>query len=359
MVELFAIRDQIDPDPPYQRISVWNLEKKRLFIDSVLNKVDIPKIYLHELPRSNNGSQRHRYSIIDGKQRILALWEFMSNKIRLANDFEFFDVPEVRAGGATYDQLLAKFPVLRGRFDSFDVPIVIVRAENERVVEDLFSRLNVAVPLSAPEYRNALGGPLPLAIRRLAKERLLGRYVTISKARYQHFDLAAKFLYLTRYKGFNSTKKENLNRFVTDTRDAHLRKEEWASWDSVDQLESEALLILKGMRSLFKEGDPLLGSQGRITLYFHMFRLLQANDWEVSYSRNELSHFKVQIDYARRKSQRMANGSGESLSSTETLLLDFDREKQSINDGGALRRQYGLMRQYFRSAWEIDFPDPD
>jgi uncharacterized protein with ParB-like and HNH nuclease domain len=36
----------INPNPTYQRSAVWKPNQKRLLIDSILRKIDIPKLYL-------------------------------------------------------------------------------------------------------------------------------------------------------------------------------------------------------------------------------------------------------------------------------------------------------------------------
>lgn len=59
----------------------------------------------------------------------------------------------------------------------------------------MFSRLNEAVALNAAEKRNALGGPAPKAIRRVAMFPFFTKKLNISNKQYQHRDLAAKFLY--------------------------------------------------------------------------------------------------------------------------------------------------------------------
>ena len=55
VLELFEQRDLIDIDPPYQRLSRWDEANQRLFIDSIINGVDIPKAYFHENPLSLKG----------------------------------------------------------------------------------------------------------------------------------------------------------------------------------------------------------------------------------------------------------------------------------------------------------------
>ena len=51
---------------------VWSTEKKQLFLDSLFNGFDIPKIYLHDL-RGND--PRYDFAVIDGKQRLHAIWD--------------------------------------------------------------------------------------------------------------------------------------------------------------------------------------------------------------------------------------------------------------------------------------------
>ena len=93
-----------------------------------------------------------------------------------------------------YTELGRKFPILKIKFDSYDLAIVSVYTEDIELIEDMFSRLNEAVPLSAAEKRNALGGKMPVAIRSLGREDFLKRRLPFKNTRYRHFDLACKFL---------------------------------------------------------------------------------------------------------------------------------------------------------------------
>ena len=60
-------------NPEYQRGVVWDDTQIRMFLDSVLRRHYMPLIYLRELPGN-------RYEIIDGQQRINALWGFIYDK---------------------------------------------------------------------------------------------------------------------------------------------------------------------------------------------------------------------------------------------------------------------------------------
>ena len=62
--------------PTYQGYGgVWRLEQEQLLIDSVLRKIDIPKIYLREIKQNP-----YKYEVVDGQQRIRALLRFMNDE---------------------------------------------------------------------------------------------------------------------------------------------------------------------------------------------------------------------------------------------------------------------------------------
>ena len=135
ILQLYEWKDQIDLDPPYQRLSIWDPQKRQRFIDSVINGFDIPKLYFHQLSPTSGQTNKYKYAVIDGKQRILALWEFKSNRLPLAEDFVFFEDETIHAAGAKYEELMAKYPRLRARFDSFDVPITVVQTDDTNFIE--------------------------------------------------------------------------------------------------------------------------------------------------------------------------------------------------------------------------------
>lgn len=83
----------------------------------------------------------------------------MDGRLKLANDFEFLHDTTMNASGLSYDELLLKFPTMRSSFDMTNLPIMVMRAEDEVIIEGLFTRLNEAAALTAPEKRNAFGGP--------------------------------------------------------------------------------------------------------------------------------------------------------------------------------------------------------
>lgn len=190
-------RSAIDQDPPYQREgAVWSLDKQQLFIDSLLNGYDVPKIYLHDL----RGEQPTPvYAIVDGKQRLTTIWGYLDDGFALAADFriEPGHLPDLPAGAVApvgalrFSQLDPHWQrVLTGTFLS----VVLIRDATEEDIEDLFSRLNNGEALTPPERRNALGGDMVRLIREVARHPVFTECLPFPNARLQHHELAARVL---------------------------------------------------------------------------------------------------------------------------------------------------------------------
>jgi hypothetical protein len=69
-------RDRLDMDPPYQRRSVWNQAFKDYFIDTILLSYPAPAIFLYEEITPEGVASYH---VVDGKQRLTAIFEFVDN----------------------------------------------------------------------------------------------------------------------------------------------------------------------------------------------------------------------------------------------------------------------------------------
>jgi len=63
---------RIDLDADYQREKIWSTKQQEDLLDSIINDIDIPKIYLVEA----KDSRQYDYECIDGKQRMTTLLRF-------------------------------------------------------------------------------------------------------------------------------------------------------------------------------------------------------------------------------------------------------------------------------------------
>lgn len=340
-----ADRHLIHESPDYQRASdVWTQDKAQLLIDSILNGYDVPKIYFHEfVPMKTIDGRQYKFSIIDGRQRLQAIWGFINGDFPLARDFEYLNDPTVKAGGLTYSELGVKFPRLKVQFDGTSLTVVTIQTDDIEIIEDMFSRLNEAVPLNAAEKRNAFGGPLPSAVRELADTPFFKDRVPFKNARYRYLDLATKFLYFEHVNGITDTKKAYLDKFFKNFHDQ--------PQTTVDDLLDKSKEVLAKMASVFINNDPLIKAVGMITLFYLVFREAMAEGWADEILRSKIEAFEKQ-----RMDNRAAAEKNEGEANYE--LLEFDRLSQSPNDAVALRYRYRVFRKYLAHPIQTDADNP-
>jgi hypothetical protein len=332
-----AKRNAIEVDPSYQREGdVWTHEKRQLLIDSIRNGFDLPKLYFHRFAKpKDKGTQRAiEYAIIDGRQRLETIWHFVDDKFPLADDFKFYEESKVKAGGLTYSDLAKEYPALKMRFDARTLPIMVVETDDLDLIEEMFSRLNEAVPLNAAEKRNAFGGPMAKAIRDVAEHSFFESCVAFSDKRYQHREVAVKFLYLERETNIVDTKKVYLDRFVRDYKGKSSR--------SVQSLVKAVEQVLERMSKVFGQDDKLLRSQSMAVIYFLIFKNCNTDKWFTKLSRKTL----LQFDELRSKNRESAE---DDITEAKYDLLEFDRMSvQGTNDALSVKYRFDTMREYLR-----------
>ncbi len=341
LLVVYSDRDEILLDPDYQRLGgIWTHEKRQLLLDSLLNGFDVPKLYFHEFvpPQGTVGNMRYRYAIIDGKQRLQTIWAFIDGKISLANDFKYLRDDSVDAAGLDYSNLAKKHPRVKQRFDATPLDIVTIRTSDIELIEDMFSRLNEAVPLNAPEKRNALGGPLPEAIRRVGRHDFFARKIPFSDRRYRHRDLAAKFLYLEFVGQIANTKKATLDDFVRKFKRWRARGSPRATGEQIERLVGNCEATLGLMSGEFGVDDRLLRQVGMVTLYYHLFRNVRLG--AVSrVSRPML----IAFEEARKANRYLVEEKGEANNRIDTGLVEFDQHAQTPNDAYAIRIRLQIL----------------
>lgn len=325
-------RARVRIDPPYQRQGeVWSRSKQQLLIDSILNEFDIPKIYVHEHGPIDVDGRECTFSLIDGRQRLEAIWDFMDGKFALPSDFKTLADGSDAGHGMTYTELLEEEPDLAAQFTATQIDIMLVDTDDIELVEEMFSRLNEAVPLNAAEKRNGRGGPLRAAVRQLCETAFFRDKLPFTNTRYRHYDLATKLLLLEHASGPTDTKKRQLDDFWEDIRDSqddaratHLR-------ESVSS-------VLAEMESTFTDEDRLLSVLGMISVYYLYYRDVVAGE-KPRPRREQLVEFQQVRQMSRYDDE-------ESLSRNQRRLVEFDRLSQSPNDKGAIEFRLSVFRDW-------------
>lgn len=336
-------KEFIDIDPWYQRQGdVWTLEKKQLLIDSILNEFDIPKLYFHVLTQSDSD---YDYAVIDGRQRLESIWDYMNDGFPLSTEFEYFKSPQIDARGLRYSDLASKYPKLKIRFDSFSLPIICVETDDIDLIEDMFSRLNEAVPLNAAEKRNSIGGPMAQAIREVALNDFFKKKVKFGNNRYQHREVAAKLLFLEYSLRFRKkiidTKKPYLDDMV--------KRYKKGTAEKIDEIKNTTINTLERLNKIFNTNDELLRAQTVVPIFYLAMKKAVKNKTTERFTRADIVRFFISLSDNRKIAQ-------ENIAEANFDLLEFDRmTQQGTNDSVSIDQRVRIICKYLRIENFIDF----
>ncbi len=335
ILRIYSEKDEIVVDPIYQRNGgVWTPEKKQLLIDSILNNYDIPKIYFHQYNREDKSKSGKSYAIIDGKQRLETIWAFIEGKFKLSDDFEYQDDESIKLAGLNYNDIAQEYPKMKIKFDSFVLPIVGVATDDFDLIEDMFSRLNEAVPLNSAEKRNAFGGDMVNAIREISQHSFFSRKVKYPNNRYQHYEVAARLLLVESsnddYGKLIDTKKVYL--------DAMARNYKTGEGEKVKRYKSNVIKVLDYMNTIFIDQDYLLRTQGSMVVYYLLFK--GSIDLNVNITRNKLFKFDELVKQNRITAENQ-------YETADFDLLEYDRLSQyGTNDVSNIKERLRIISSF-------------
>ena len=130
-------------DSDFQREDVWNNERKAELVESVLMGLPLPIFYF-------NQDKYGRLIVIDGRQRLTALFDFMDGKFALMKLKVLSDENKKK-----FDDLT---PLLQSRIEDYQIQAhVIMPPTPDRLKFDIFDRVNRGgMQLNKQEIRNAL-----------------------------------------------------------------------------------------------------------------------------------------------------------------------------------------------------------
>jgi tRNA-dihydrouridine synthase B len=181
LIELKKV-NMLTANPEYQRGAVWSRTQQRKLIDSVMRGYPLPLIYLHHIKKQVAGMSREDLEIIDGQQRINALYEFSEGAFTLFDPVKDDEVARFPAfikaqpcawAGKNSDQL---DPELRRRFLETELTVAMIETDQINEVRDLFVRLQSGLPLNAQETRDAWPGQFTEFVLKLGGKPELPRY---------------------------------------------------------------------------------------------------------------------------------------------------------------------------------------
>lgn len=181
----------------YQRENAWNLDQKRLLIDTIFRGMDIPKLYFWKIDQStlfngypdgetkklyreilerkrkeNDDPDPYIFEVVDGQQRIRTILEYMDEKPpndkvyrgSWSDSFPALDDTPM-AKGRKYMQLNAEQQI---KFDESTLTIMVLEKASIEEIRDMFLRLQNGTPLNAQQKRDAMGSNIGKIARELA-----------------------------------------------------------------------------------------------------------------------------------------------------------------------------------------------
>ncbi len=161
---LNGLREKTNTRSNYQRPEVWTRIQKQLLIDSILRDYDIPKIYV----KQEDAISQYDYEVIDGQQRLVAIWEYFDGKFGLPKNAEPIDGHDCASQGYEYLNI-----DLRTKFNDYQIDVAIVteaiQTDEKDEIGELFLRLQNGTPLNPQEKRNAMPGNMRDFVKELAK----------------------------------------------------------------------------------------------------------------------------------------------------------------------------------------------
>ncbi|AAM32255.1 hypothetical protein MM_2559 [Methanosarcina mazei Go1] len=213
-----SLRDMIKNEvinlsPRFQRRDRWNQNQQSKLIESVIMAVPIPPVFLAE-------EELGYYSVMDGKQRLTAIEEYLEDKYVLKGLKSWADL-----NGKKFSQLdpEAKGAITRRMISA----IVILKESNLDIKFDVFERINTGGEhLNFQEIRNCIHqGKLNDTLIELSENTFFRKCLNLPESKeelskikiYQQMEdvqLVLRFFLLQDYKKMSGNLKSSLNNYM-------------------------------------------------------------------------------------------------------------------------------------------------
>jgi hypothetical protein len=177
---------RIDLDADYQREKVWSKNEQQLLLDSIVNDIDIPKLYLAKV----YGNKQFDYECVDGKQRLITLWNFFepekSDKSPLLID--------ILKRKYTFKQLKNEHPNIAKAIEDYKLDFVVYdqASLDEEFIRQIFRRLQLGIRLNSGELLNSqMGAMRDFVFEEIGRDGPFFKHTNLSDKRFsRQFTLA-------------------------------------------------------------------------------------------------------------------------------------------------------------------------
>lgn len=234
-----AVNKSIGLDPHYQRRDRWKQDKQSALIESFILNVPVPPVYLSE-------DDFGQYSVIDGKQRITAIRDFLAGDLKLRGLKKFTELE-----GFYYDNLpiqiqnaLSVRPYIR--------VITLLKQTDPQLKYEVFLRLNTGgEKLLSQEIRNvAFSGPLNDLLFNLSKTPFLWERMKIKNESASAFRNMDDVEHVLRFLTL-SDRWKTIGQIYSEEMDSYMRDNRFASKAIIEELESKFKVALDACKKIW------------------------------------------------------------------------------------------------------------
>ena len=231
--------EAIDVQPQYQRRDRWLAHAKSALMESFLLNIPVPPVYLAE---ESFGT----YSIIDGKQRLTAIKEFMRNEFPLKNLERFSELEGLKFSSLPVDlrNALNIRPYVR--------VVTLLKQSDPELKYEVFTRLNSGgIELHPQEVRNAMyRGKFNDLLIYLSSNEILRERLKIFTLKEDAYKTMSDVEYVLRFFTMEQTWKV----FSGDYRrsmDAYMRDNRFASTRALNTLKQKFQVAIERCKELW------------------------------------------------------------------------------------------------------------
>ena len=330
IASVFGIRERVDTRPDYQRPAVWTQSQKQLLIDTILRSYDIPKLYWRKV-----GSGPDRYEVVDGQQRLRAIWEYCSGELALPRDADPIDGCQI--AGMKYAQLPDD---LRIAFDTYALDVIVLSEVDEEEVREMFLRLQNGTSLKAQEKRNAMPGRMRDFVKELAGHPLFA-HCGFTNARYLFDHVSAQVTLIELTGGPCHVKNANLNAMYRDQ----------AEFEAAGPKAKKIRRVLDYLLRMFPEKTPELERFNVISLYVMVSQLLER--YVVPDRGAEIASWFLDFETHRRAQAQLSEDEAD-----PEMVVYHEKTSHSTDALDSIQWRHDfLMRKLFEAVPDIELKD--
>lgn len=310
LLKLYRMRGSIDLSPDYQRGKVWSEEKRRLLLDSIFRKMDVPPVYFRVL---DNGY----YECVDGQQRLNAIFDFFDNKIRLSK----------KATQEHPGKLFEELPQnIKDIFEDHEIIVVELNKCSDIEIREMFDRLQRGMQLTAGERLNSKFGRMHDYVAGLSHHNFF-KNANIRDYRSAFQQICAQITYLELY-GISDVKFRNLEQMYERHGDFD-RESDKGKWIN---------RVFNFLLRAFPTKTPELHTRaGIISLYLLTSELMK--EYSIKEKESLIHDFMVGFEMQLIKAE---------MEDSDTELLKYLTAISHSSDGAnSIRTRHEIIRNYF------------